>query len=613
MADNKNTNDRPVIGRRGGGPGAMLRMQREKPQNAKGTIRRLFRYIGHSKVLLIWVLVIVVISTLLSLAGPTLQKNAIDTISLTDDSLHVDFERLTVVLILMALLYFAQSLINYLQGILSAKLSMRTVHKMRSDLFHKIEHLPISYFDTHAHGDIMSRMANDVENVSNTISSSIASLFSGVITIIGVLIIMLWYSPLLTLISMITIPLTILTTTGIAKVARKYFLKQQTLLGELNGNAEEMITGIKTVMAFSREEKAVKEFSEVSEELKKTGIKATIFGNIMGPAMNVIGNIGYLLIAAFGGYLAFQGRITVGTIQAFLQYSKQFTRPINEIANQYAQIQTALACAERIFAIMDADPEPDEGELVLENVRGDICFKNVNFSYKEGEPVLKDLNLDISAGQRIAIVGATGSGKTTIVNLLLRFYDISSGTITVDGKNIMDVTKNSLRRNIGIVLQDTVLFTDTVANNISYGNKGADIDEIKRAAATATADRFIETMPEGYDTVLTGSGGSLSGGQRQLMAIARAVLADPDILVLDEATSSVDTRTEMQIGIAMNALMEGRTSLIIAHRLSTIRGADKIVVIDQGRVVESGNHSELLAAKGKYYQLYQSQFAGMAT
>ena len=613
---NNNNRQPPIIrpGRPGGGPpGAHLRMPMEKPQNTKDTVMRLMKYIGASKYLFWGVIIVVLFVTLLTLAGPSIQAGAIDAVTLKDGQLHVNFDRLLTMLALLGGVYLLQSVANYFQSIFAAKLSLNTVKKMRSDLFGKMEHLPISYFDTHRHGDIMSRMTNDVENVSNSISQSIASLISGVLTIAGVLTIMLIYSPILTLVSVATIPLSMLATVKIAKVSRKYFTRQQTLLGILDGQAEEMISGYKTVLAFSKEKKAVDEFAKVSSQLRGCGIKAQIFGGIMGPVMNVIGNLGYLLIAAVGGYMALQGMITIGVIQAFLQYSKQFTRPINEIANQYAQIQTALAGAERVFEIIDYPPEENQGQNVLENTKGNICFKNVHFAYKKDEPVLKGLNLDIQAGQRIAIVGATGSGKTTIVNLLLRFYDIDSGSITVDGTDIRDIDKASLRKNIAIVLQDTVLFSDTVAKNISYGRDGASNEEIRLAATTANADRFVELLPESYDTVLSESGANLSGGQRQLLSIARAVLADPKVLILDEATSSVDTRTEMQIGLAMNSLMKNRTSLIIAHRLSTIRDADKIVVIDRGRVAEVGSHEELLALKGCYYNLYQSQFAGLET
>ena len=368
-------------------------------------------------------------------------------------------------------------------------------------------------------------------------------------------------------------------------------------------------------MAYGREGAAVEEFSRIAAEYRKIGIRANIWGGVMGPCMNMIGNLGYLLVAAVGGYLSLGGMIGIPAIQAVLQYSKQFTRPINEIANQYAQILTAIAGAERVFDIMESDAEIDKGKhpIEVENIRGDICFKNMYFSYKEGEPVLKGFDLKVERGQKIAIVGATGSGKTTVVNLLTRFYDIDSGEITIDGININDIPKKTLRRAIAIVLQDTVLFSDTIASNIRYGKLDATEEEIKRAAEMAHADVFIERLPDAYETVLSESGSDLSQGQRQLLSIARAVLADPKILILDEATSSVDTRTEMHIQQAMLALMKNRTSLVIAHRLSTIRDADKIVVLDGGVVAEVGSHEELLEKKGAYYRLYQNQYAGIAT
>lgn len=396
---------------------------------------------------------------------------------------------------------------------------------------------------------------------------------------------------------------------------KKYFIKQQVLLGEINGEVEEMVVGYRTVISYGKEQDAVDKFEKMSNNLKKCGIKAQIFGGVMGPCMNLISNFGFILIAAFGGWFAIKGFITVGTIQAFILYSKQFSRPINEIANQFANIQTAIAGAERIFEVMDADKETDEGkaDFEVENVKGDISFKHIDFSYVPEKQVLKDLDLEVKAGQKIAIVGATGSGKTTIVNLLTRFYPVDSGEITIDGQSIYDIPKDKLRRSIAIVLQDTVLFKDTIEENIRYGRENATLDEIKAAAKFANADEFIERLSEGYDTVLAEGGSNLSQGQRQLLSIARAVLADPKILILDEATSSVDTRTEMHIQSAMVALMKNRTSLIIAHRLSTIRDADKIVVIDGGRVAEQGSHEELIAAKGCYYRLYQTQFSGVKT
>ncbi|MGN1127764.1 MAG: ABC transporter ATP-binding protein, partial [Candidatus Flemingiibacterium sp.] len=511
--------------------------------------------------------------------------------------------------------YILSSALTYLQGVAAAKLSQNTVRTLRADLFAKISYLPIRYTDTHRHGDIMSRMTNDVENISNSVSQSIASLFSAVITLIGSFVMMLYYSPILTLVAIVTIPLTIIVTTNLSKFMRKYFVAQQRILGQLNGHIEETVTGYKTVMAYSKEESSIEEFRKISSEYRKVGIKANIWGGIMGPCMNMIGNLGYLLIAAVGGYLAANASLGIDAIQAVLQYSKQFTRPINEIANQYSQILTAIAGAERVFEIMEAGSEPDDGKnpITPDEINGNIVFDDIRFSYKEGEPVLKGFSLDVKQGQKIAIVGATGSGKTTVVNLLTRFYDIDSGKITIDGIDIMDIPKNTLRRAIAIVLQDTVLFSDTIAANIRYGKLDATDEELRRAAATANADVFVERLPEGYNTVLAESGSDLSQGQRQLLSIARAVLADPKILILDEATSSVDTRTEMHIQSAMVALMKGRTSLIIAHRLSTIRDADKIVVLDGGVVAEVGSHEELLAKKGAYYRLYQNQYAGFAT
>ncbi len=608
-------------GRPGGGPGGpggpmQQRMHAEKPQNMMNTLKRLFRYIGKSKYFLISLLMIMLFSTGLTIVAPLLQGEAIDTIKVdADGGVSLDAQALLYWLLLLGIVYAVSALLAYFQGLLAAYLSQNTVQTMRRDLFAKIEKLPISYMDSHPHGDIMSRMTNDVENVSNTISQSIASLFSGVLTLVGVFVIMLTKSWILTLVSLATIPLTLLVSGQLAKHMRKYFVKQQTLLGELNGHVEEMVTGYKTVVAYGKEQDSVKAFSDISDNLKNCGIKAQVMGSLMGPCMNFIGNLGFLLIAAAGGLLAWEGVITIGVIQVFLNYSKQFTRPINELANQYTQIMTALAGAERVFAIMDSEPEVDTGTypLEIENIRGNIDFKNIDFSYVPGEPVLKNFRLWVKPGQKIAIVGATGSGKTTVVNLLTRFYEVDAGCITLDDVDIRDIPKDTLRKAIAIVLQDTVLFSDTVANNIRYGNPEASMEDVKRAAKIAKADQFIERLADGYDTMLSESGGNLSQGQRQLLTIARAVLADPKILILDEATSSVDTRTEMQIQEAMIALMKNRTSLIIAHRLSTIRDADKIVVIDDGQVREAGNHEELLTQKGCYYRLYQNQFAGLKT
>lgn len=604
-----------------GGPGGHrgnmhARIMREKPKNIRVTLSKLMKYIGRSKFLMLLLLVVVVSATALNLAGPELQGRAIDSISIdaATGKLSVDFDALIQALTRMGIVYILSALIQFAQGIISARISQTTVYTLRKDLFRKITHLPIQYLDTHKHGDIMSRMTNDVDNVSHTISSSIASLISSVLTLVGALIMLMRKSWQMALISMITIPLTLFVSATLSKAMRKYFIRRQQLLGELNGQIEEMVTGYKTVMAYGKEEMACEKFAKTSEEFRKCGIRANVWGGIMGPCHNIINNLNYLIVAAFGGYFTIRGIISVGDIQAIIQYSRQFSQPINQIANQYAEILTAIAGAERVFAILDTPDETDEGTKHMDedSIKGNIEFKNIHFAYTPDKPVLKNLNLSVKSGQKIAIVGATGSGKTTIVNLLTRFYDIDSGEILLDGVNINDIPKKELRGAIGIVLQDTVLFSDTIAKNIRYGRIEATEEEVCQAAAMSKSASFINRLPDGYDTVLTQSGSNLSQGQRQLLAISRAILADPKILILDEATSNVDTRTEMHIQQAMVALMKNRTSLIIAHRLSTIRDADVIVVVKDGRIAEAGNHEELIALQGEYYSLYQNQFSGFA-
>lgn len=599
-------------GRGPGGPGGMIR---EKPKNVRATLGKLLRYIGKNKYSVILIIITTIITTILSLLGPTLQGKAIDAITITSERVSVDFDSLIRILVIMAVVYLASTAIQIVQGIASAKISQDTVYNMRKDLFRKISYLPISYVDTHAHGDIMSRMTNDVDNISQTLSSSITSLISAVLTLIGAFAMLIKYDWRMALISLVTIPLTVVVSMLLSKLMRKYFIARQVLLGQLNTQVEEMVSGYKTVMAYGKEDDACREFAKISEEFRVCSIKANVWGGIMGPAMNIINNLNYLIVAASGAYFTVKGAISVGDVQAILQYSRQLSQPINQISNQYANILTAIAGAERVFNILDTPDEIDEGKKSLDipHMKGNIDFNHIDFSYVEGKKVIKDFNLKVKQGQKIALVGATGSGKTTIVNLLTRFYDIDSGSITIDGINIKDIPKNELRSAIAIVLQDTVLFHDTIGNNIKYGKLDATDEDVVKAAEFAEAREFIERLPDGYNTVLSEGGSNLSQGQRQLLSIARAALADPKILILDEATSSVDTRTEMHIQQAMVALMKNRTSLIIAHRLSTIRDADVIIVMKDGQVMESGNHEELLEKKGVYYGLYQNQFAGIET
>lgn len=617
---------KPMDMRPGGGPRRGMSMIAEKPKNMKKTLSRLLKYIVTNKFMIIMLVASVIISALLNLAGPSIQGEALKFLTpstdeggkliiLEDGTVKVDFAGMARLLVLLGAVYLLSSLFTYIQGHISAKLSQKTVYRMRGDLFRKIEKLPIKYIDNHPHGDIMSRMTNDIENISNTVSNSVTSLISGIITIIGAFSLMLYHSWQMTLVALVTIPLTVLVTTKLTKYVRRYFMRQQQLLGAINSQVEESVTGYKTVVAFGHENEIKDEFNRTGDELRTAGIKAEIFGGVMGPLMNIIGNVGFLLIVICGALFTMKGLIGITTIYVFIQYSKQFTRPINEVANQYTSILNAITGAERVFEITDQNDETDEGKKVLlpADIKGNISFRNICFSYVQSEPVLKNFNLEISSGQKIAIVGKTGSGKTTIINLLTRFYETDSGKILLDGTDIREITKASLRKNIAIVLQDTVLFSDTVGANIRYGRPEASEAETEAAAKAAKAHDFITRMPEGYDTVLDESGGNISQGQKQLLTIARAILADPKILILDEATSSVDTRTEMDIQSAMINLMQGRTTLIIAHRLSTIRDADKIIVLNDGRIVEAGNHNELIAAEGVYYGLYMSQFAGIET
>lgn len=572
----------------------------EKAKDKKGTLKRLIAYFAADKAMIIGLLAAVIVVVICSVYAPKLQSNAIDIIA------SGRFKELTPILITMVVVYIIHSICTFLQTKISAVLSQNIVKKMREDLFRHIVNLPVRYLDSNSHGDIMSRMTNDIENISTTVSQSLSSMFSGVLTIIGTVIMMTVLCPQLALLSCVTVILTVIATKFLSKAMKKFFTKRQVLLGNLNGTVEEMVTGYKSVVAYNRQENVIKDFNNVSDELTRVGIIAEILGGSMGPVMNVINNISFVIIAAFGGYFAINHIISIGVISAFIVYAKQFGRPIDELAQIYGQIQTAIAGAERVFAVMDEPLEDKSGDKNMDKLEGVIKFKDVNFSYTKDKQVLYDFNLQVKAGQKVALVGSTGSGKTTVVNLLMRFYDVDSGEILIDDVNIKDIDCATLRKNTAIVLQDTVLFADTIKNNLKYSNEAATDEQMYAAAAMSNCDTMINKMPLKYDTELMAEGENISQGQRQLLSIARAFLAQPKILILDEATSNVDTRTEKHIQDAMLKLMENRTSLIIAHRLSTIQDADIIVVMDEGHIVEAGNHKELLNKMGRYYKLYVS-------
>lgn len=626
----------------GRGPGGRM-MFREKPKDTKNTLIRLIKYLGGYWRLLILLFVVMVFITFASLSSSIVQKYAIDAINpeYTEydkisvtlfrifypdkvDSLiagNARYEFFVLMLVILTSIYALSIVFSFFRSLITAYISQKTVYKMRKDLFSKIVKLPIKFFDNTPHGDIMSRMTNDVDSISNTVSQGIGSFISAILMVSGSFTVMVVFSPLLTLVSVVSIFLTIFVSTRMSKLMRKYFKKRQELLGKLNSLVEENVTGYRTVASYTKEEDICEVFNQTSNSLEKCGIKSQLYSGAMGPIMNILNNIGFLLMVVCGALFLILdvkfsaglfGPLSVGTIILFTNCSKQFSRPINEIAQLFAQIETSLAAAERVFTIMDTDLEVDEGQIHLDDdyVINKIRFEHVYFSYVEGELVLKDFNLEVTSGQKIALVGSTGSGKTTVVNLLMRFYDVDSGAIYINDIDIRDIVKDDLRKAIAIVLQDTILFTESITKNVSYGNSEMPFDKIVQACELANADNFIESLPEKYDTILKLSGANLSQGERQLLSIARATAAEPKILILDEATSSVDTRTEKNIQNAMVALMKNRTSLIIAHRLSTIRDADKIIVMKDGRIIESGNHNELIKQKGTYYDLYQTQFAG---
>ncbi len=588
----------------GPGPGRGGAVPIVRAKNQTVTIKRIWTYLNRQRGGLIIVYVFTVLNALVSLIGPYLIGKAIDTAIIPGElALLIRF------CLLLLGIYMLGSVVAWVQVYVMTSVSQNTVFELRRDLFNKYQQLPVQYLDTHANGELMSRATNDIDNVSNTLNQSVTQLLNSLITLSGSLVIMLMLNVPLTLVSLLTIPLVLVNSRRIIGLSRTYFKNQQRFLGELGGFTEETISGQKVVKQYSREEVEVKRFGRISGDLNKVSIKAQIVSGLIGPVMNLINNLGFTLIAGAGGWMAYHDMATVGVIVSFLNYSKQFGRPISELANQYNLIQSAIAGAERVFEVMDMSSEfGEEKSMELPRLTGKVVFSDVSFGYKIDSPILSRVSFEAQPGEKIALVGQTGAGKTTIVNLLIRFYDLSSGSILLDDRNIRDLDKNALRSQLGMVLQDAYVFSGTIRDNIRFGRLDASDQEVEEAARLANADGFIKRLPHGYETILGAEGSNLSHGQRQLLTIARAILADPAILILDEATSSVDTRTEMHIQQAMKHLMKGRTSFVIAHRLSTIQDADRILVIQSGQIVARGSHEELLALQGVYHELYNSQF-----
>lgn len=597
-----------------GPPNRNRNQKKQKPKNTKATAKRLFSYLEQEKHKIVAAFVCVLVSSASTLCGSYLLRPIINGLIDSTKTSQQKITSLMAGLALMAVVYVLGVGATYLQGRIMISVSQGTLKRIREHLFRKVQKLPVRYFDTNPTGDIMSRFTNDVDIIGEMLNSTLVQIFSGTITLIGTLALMLYTNWVLAVVTIVVSPIIAKIGTAIAGKSRKYFMKQQTDLGKVNGYIEETVTGQKVVKVFNYEENVVNEFSELNQSLRNSQVKAQFISGIMGPCMNAMSQVNYTLTACVGSIIAFASRwgggvpfsaLDIGGLTVFVNYSRQFSRPINELAQQVTNIMSALAGAERVFNVMDEAEEIDDGKkLVLDKVHGDVLVEGVTFGYNPDKIILKDVSVFAHPGQKIALVGSTGAGKTTITNLITRFYNINKGKITIDGVDIKDISLECLRENIAMVLQDTHLFTGTIMENIRYGRLSATDEEVRQAAKTSCADMFIKNMPEGYDTMLKGDGSNLSQGQRQLLNIARAALSKAPILVLDEATSSVDTRTEKHINEGMDALMEDRTTFVIAHRLSTIRNADAIMVLENGEIIERGTHEELLEKKGRYFELY---------
>ena len=612
----------PGRGPMGGNWGAMGRPV-EKPKNFRGTLRRLLRYLRPHRAKLGVVFVFAILSTVFNIVGPKLMGQVTTKIfagviakvmaaRAGQPAPAMDFGGIGHILLILVGLYAISSIFAFIQQYVMAGVAQTTVYDMRTDVDRKLARLPLKFFDARTHGEILSRVTNDVDTIASTLQQSLTQLITSLVTIVGVVVMMLTISPLLTAIVIVTLPLYVLVTGLVAKRSQRYFAAQQKELGQLNGHVEEMYSGHTIVKAFGHEADSIATFDAINERLYTAGWKAQFVSGVIMPLMNFVSNLGYVLVSVVGGIMVTRGQIAIGDIQAFIQYAQQFTWPIVQTANIANILQSTVAAAERVFELLDeAEEIPERADApVIAQPEGAVAFDDVSFRYAEETPLIEEMTIDVRSGQTIAIVGPTGAGKTTLVNLLMRFYDVNSGRITVDGLDIRDLKRGALRRLFGMVLQDTWLFNGTIRDNIAYGREGATEDEVIQAATAAHADHFIRTLPDGYDTVLNEEASNISQGQKQLLTIARAFLADPAVLILDEATSSVDSRTEVLIQRAMAMLMHGRTSFVIAHRLSTIRDAELILVMNHGRIIEQGTHDELLAQQGFYADLYNSQFAG---
>ncbi len=630
MSDHKkssNTN-KPPQQRGPGGPGGPIGAPAEKAKDFKGTAKKLINYLGNYKIAVLFVMILAIASTIFAIVGPKILGNAttilfeglMEQISGVENA--IDFGAIGEILMLLLGLYLLSLALSYTQGIIMANISTKLTFKMRQQMSEKIHNLPLSYYDTTSNGDVLSRITNDIDVINNSFNQSFTQIVSAITTIVGILFMMFSISWQMTTIALLTLPLSMIFVMLIVKKSQKHFKSQQDFLGKANGIVEENYSCHTVVKAFNGEERSLAEFQKNNDKLYGSAWKATFMSGMMMPIMQFIGNIGYVAVSILGGYLAIGGSVSVGDIQAFIQYMRQFTQPIAQLSQISNVLQQTIAASERVFEFLESEEQvaeienahtikrfEDKASDTDVKIEGHVEFKDVSFGYVEDKIIINNFNSNITPGQKIAIVGPTGAGKTTIVKLLMRFYDINNGQILVDGHDIRDFERDELRSAFGMVLQDTWLYNASIADNIRYGRREASDDEVLNAAKAAQVDHFVKTLPDGYDLVLNEEASNVSQGQKQLLTIARAILTDPKILILDEATSSVDTRTEVLIQKAMDNLMHGRTSFIIAHRLSTIRNADKILVMDKGDIIEQGSHDELMEKQGFYANLYNSQFA----